>query len=167
MRLFLSDASAPDWADHFAVHDDPAVNDGIRLGKDRNRIDIRVDSATPRPGTSFSFEAKRLASGFPVSKYLGREGLGCFLSGEYARDDDDAGMIGYVQENDTAVWTAAIQDAIEADSDSYEVTDVGALQTHRFPGGPLECFASVHTRKAVGRPIMIYHSLLLFWAGAA
>jgi hypothetical protein len=59
MDRFMRDMSAPDWADYFSVHDDPPVDDVKRKGKRRNRIDIRVDSSTPRPGASFSFGRNR------------------------------------------------------------------------------------------------------------
>ena len=115
MNGLLRDTSAPDWANYFSVHDDPPVDDGVRKGKRRNRIDIRVDASIPRPGASFSFEAKRLARGFTVAKYIGEDGLGSFLSGEYAREEGDAGMIGYVQDDDAAYWSGEMVSAIQKD----------------------------------------------------
>lgn len=55
---------------------------------------MKIVSAQTLPRTRFSFEAKRLGRGNPVSKYLGPKGLGCFLKGEYAVNEDDAGMLG-------------------------------------------------------------------------
>lgn len=162
MEAFLKDMAAPDWADYFSVHDDPPVNDGERFGKDRNRIDIKVRASRPRPGTTFSFEAKRLARGYTVSKYLGPEGLGCILCGDYARGEDEAGMIGYVQDDDAAYWAGEIEETIKADPAAHEVDGAGWWKPHTFASGPRHVFVSVHARKAVGRPVVVYHSLLIF-----
>lgn len=162
MKSFLGEMSAPEWADHFSVHDDPPVNDPTRFGKDRRRVDVRVDSATPRPGAGFSFEAKRLARGYAVAKYLGDEGLSRFLCGDYAREDNDAGMIGYVQDDDAGYWAAEIEGALGADPGKHGVAGTDWWRAHVFPHGPQHVFASTHTRSAVGRPIIVYHTLLLF-----
>ena len=162
MDSYLRDLVAPDWADYFSVHDDPPVDDGIHKGKSRNRIDIRIDSSTPRPGVTFSFEAKRLARGFAVGKYLGKEGLGAFLCGEYARNEDDAGMLGYMQDDDAAYWSGQIVRAIQKAPGAHEVTGTDWWRSHTFPRGPRHAFVSVHSRSVVGRPITIYHTLLVF-----
>ncbi len=162
MTSFLRGMSAPEWADHFSVHDDPPVNDGVHFGYARHRIDIRVDASTPRPGASFAFEAKRLARGYTVSRYLGDAGLGCILCGDYARDDDDAGMIGYMQDNDADYWAGQIESAIRADLAAYEVDGAEWWKPYEFQHGPRYVFASTHARSAVGRPVIVYHSLLLF-----
>lgn len=162
MNGFLREMDAPEWADHFSVHDDPPVNDDVRFGKERNRIDIRVDSAKPRPGSSFAFEAKRLARGYTVSKYLGEEGLGCILCGDYARDNDDAGMVGYMQDDDSTYWSAQVEQTIRANLATYQVSEVDWWKPYSFPQGPAHCFVSKHVRSRVGRPVAVYHSLLLF-----
>lgn len=162
MNCFLRDVSAPAWADYFSVHDDPPIDDDIRKGKRRRRIDIRVDSSTPRPGDSYSFEAKRLARGFTVAKYLGEEGLGSFLCGEYARDDNDAGMLGYIQDHDTIYWSGEIEAAITQDRAANGDPGKSSWRQISFPRGPESLFVSTHPRAAVGRPITVYHTLLLF-----
>jgi len=162
MNGYLRDVSAPDWADYFSVHDDPPVDDGIRMGRRRNRMDIRVDSSRPRPGASFSIEAKRLARGYTVGRYLGVEGLGSFLCGEYAREEDDAGMLGYMQDDEAVYWSGEIVAAIEKNPVTYEVSGRGWWKRHGFARGPEHVFMSMHTRATVGRPITIYHTLLLF-----
>jgi len=164
MHDFLRDLSAPDWADYISVHDDPPVDDGERKGKRRNRIDLRVDSSTPRPGASFSFEAKRLARGFTVGKYLGEDGLGSFLCGDYAQEDDDAGMIGYMQDDDVAYWSGEIVATIQKEPAIHGVSGSEWWTAHSFPRGPANVFISAHMRSKVGRPITIYHTLLLFTA---
>ncbi len=163
MRAYLRE-DAPDWADHFSVHDDPPVTDGTRTGKRRNRIDIGVESSTPRPGQRFSFEAKRLGPGNSVGKYLGPDGLGCFLSGKYARQDDAAGMLGYVQSDSPAQWASKIQAGLQANVSVHGTSASRCWASHAFATGPEFVFASNHDRPAVGRPIAVYHSLLSFMA---
>jgi hypothetical protein len=162
MTAFLRGTSAPEWADNFSVHDDPPVSDGARRGKRRRRVDIRVDASTPRPGARFSYEAKRLASGHGVSEYLGKEGLGCFLSGDYAREDAEAGMLGYMQSRDAECWSTEIETALRKNKTEYEISGTVRWQRSSFPRGPEQVFQSNHTRNAVGRPIEIYHTLLAF-----
>lgn len=162
MKAYLRDDAAALWADHFFVQEEEPVNDGVRKGKSRKRIDITVEISIPRPGASFRFEAKRLARGYSVGKYLGPEGLGCFICGDYARDDEDAGMIGYVQDDSAARWAVEIEKTLRADPEPHEVDVQDCWKTHVFPDGPHYGFASTHARKAVGRPIIIYHSLLPF-----
>lgn len=162
MNAYLRDYAAPDWADHFSVHDDPPVDDVNRKGKNRNRIDIRVDSATPRPGSSFAFEAKRLTDRRAVVKYLGRNGLGCFLRGDYARAENEAGMLGYVQAKDPAHWSTEIGGALLKNQTRYEVTEHSAWKGRQLEKGPAHVYVSEHARTKVGRPLSIYHTLLLF-----
>lgn len=162
MKDFLRSDEAPSWTDNFSVHDDPPVNDGGRTGKRRKRIDISVESSTPRPGNTFSFEAKRLAPGCPVAKYLGEDGLGCFLRGEYAREDSEGGMLGYVQSADAKHWAGEVSTALSSERSKFEVTGSPHWTEYRFARGPLHSFRSYHTRKSVGKPIAILHSFLVF-----
>src|SRR5215813_6356214 len=100
------------WMQFFSVYDDPPVNEPItaprRRGKRRRRVDIKFDSSEISPRTHFCFEAKRLGKGNPVSRYLGTDGLGCFLSGSYAGAERRGGMLGYVQSDDEQTWAAKI-----------------------------------------------------------
>ena len=45
------------------------------------------------------------------TKYLGRDGLGCFLSGDYRRDECEAGMLGYMRSMTPQHWNKKIGDA--------------------------------------------------------
>ena len=162
MKAYLREAAAPPWADNFFVQEEEPVNDGVRKGKSRSRVDIGVECSTPRPGASFSFEAKRLARGYAVGKYLGLEGLGCILCGQYAREDDDAGMIGYVQDDHPVYWAQQIEKSIRQDRAAYEVLGDQWWRAHAFENGPTHVYASTHGRSSVGHPVTVYHSLLLF-----
>ena len=157
----LNECSEP-WMDRFSVYDDPPVNDGHRMGKRRKRVDLRIDSAMSRPRCRFRFESKRLGPGHPISVYLGPEGLGCFLRGDYARDEDEGGMLGYVQCTDLEVWAYKLSMAMGRDFAAFEIVSTPPLSKYAIDPGLQHTYHSKHARKAVGRPLVIYHSLLKF-----
>jgi hypothetical protein len=136
-----------------------------RPGKKRPRIDIEILCLRGSPRPRFHFEAKRLGPSNPVSKYLGTDGLGCFLTGQYARDGEDAGMLGYVQNGTCDSWAQKIQRAISEDKAAHAVvvgTDWEVVQLAE------ECprsYRTQHNRATLGRPVSVYHTLLLFHEG--
>jgi hypothetical protein len=150
------------WMDRFSVYDDPPVNDGRRMGKRRKRVDLRIDSAMSRPRCRFRFESKRLGPRHPISVYLGPEGLGCFLRGDYARDEDEGGMLGYVQFADMEIWADKLSSAMASDLAAFEIDSTPPFLECYIGSGLPHTYHSRHARKAVGRPIVIYHSLLKF-----
>src|SRR5712692_8852207 len=82
----LKSEYAPEWADRFEVHDDPPQNSPGRLGKRRRRADIGFVLVQRSTRPRLLFEAKRLYNSGSVAAYLGADGLGLYLSGEYAPD---------------------------------------------------------------------------------
>lgn len=156
----LSDR-AQSWMTAFSVHDDPPINDDRRKGKRRKRVDLRVDSGRFKPRARFRFEAKRLGKRHPVTIYLGTEGLGCFLRGDYAREEDEAGMLGYVQRGDLDDWGRKIGDEL-AKSLSIHASDPALpFSGHSFPPTPsLRTYRSQHHRATVQRSIILIHTLL-------
>lgn len=157
----LDERSDP-WMDSFSVHNEPPVRDPQRKGKHRRKVDIRIDSALGRPRTRFAFEAKRLGNGHGVPQYLGEDGLGRFLRGEYARTEDMAGMMGYVQSAAVGDWAAKIGGTLDASADDYRVLKGRNWQHTPLVGGLEHTYRSTHSREHVHRPIDIYHSLLDF-----
>ena len=97
MKSVLRSRTAPEWTADLTVHDEVHVEDGIRRGKRRLRIDIEFEQVRRGPRPIFQFEAKRLRSAASLHAYLGPGGLGRFLDGRYAKDQDIAGMLGYIQ----------------------------------------------------------------------
>ncbi len=156
----LDDPNSEHWADFFDVHDDPPVKHRSRRGKRRYRLDIKFVSSQQRPRQLFSFEAKRLGERHPVRAYLGKEGLGCFLDGKYAGDQDDVGMLGYVQSGDSAAWIAEIGRSLAASPQKYSVLD--SWQRWYFAGGPDHCYRTRHSRQGHERELNVYHTLLSF-----
>jgi hypothetical protein len=163
MEAVIDDPNAVDWLHLFYVEDEHHVNDAKRKGKRRKRVDIRVTASRPRPRNHFSIEAKRLSAKCPIGDYMGSEGLGCFLSGDYAAAEDDAGMLGYIQSKTIDEWAAALKELLDGEAATYQVSDGIAWAEHRFKGGPPMTFHSRHLRKTVGRPIDIFHNLLVFF----
>ena len=84
LRAAVEDLSAPRWAIHFSVHEKRKQNDGQRLGNARFELDIVFERTRRGVHPRFSMEAKRLGPAHPVTTYLGPEGLGAFMTGEYA-----------------------------------------------------------------------------------
>lgn len=149
------------WMAFFSVHDDPPVNDGRRKGKQRKRVDLRIDSGQFRPRARYRFEAKRLGKRYPVTVYLGLEGLGCFLRGDYASEDDEAGMLGYAQSGDLEDWGQKISEALAKNPTTYAVTRGGGFSAHTLPSKQtLKTYCSQHDRASLKRSILIMHILL-------
>ena len=150
------------WMDFFSVHEDPRVHDRLRKGKKRRRVDMRVDSSRSRPRTRFSFEAKRLGKTHGVGKYLGDEGMGCILTGAYARDDDEAGMLGYVQSETPQQGADRIKSKLESDPSRYGMPERGGFSSVEIVDGLDHTYHSDHDRPSVGRRVSIFHTLLQF-----
>jgi hypothetical protein len=112
MRSILESRQCPRGCQHLAVHDDrPESSVGVE-GKRRPRVDIFVERTGLGPRPRFHFEAKRLNGSDSVAAYLGDDGLGCFLSGKYAKNDPDAGMVGYVQLNEPTDWAKKLSERL-------------------------------------------------------
>lgn len=158
----LSERGQP-WMIVFSVHDDPPENDGRRKGKRRRRVDVRIDSGAFRPRARFRFESKRLGRRHSVKVYLGAEGLGCFLRGDYAREDDQAGMLGYVQSGNLGEWGNRIAQELAKTPALYAVDPETPLSLGATWSTGSQAYHSRHYRTAVGRPVFIDHILLIFY----
>jgi hypothetical protein len=156
-----------DWMRFYRVYDDPPINESIagprRRGKRRRRVDIKLDSSEVAPYTRFCFEAKRLGRGNPISRYLGAEGLGCFLGGSYAGAEQRGGMLGYVQADDEQTWAAKIDKAFTSSPNSFclqmkqshsRLSQISTQLRHTY--------VSEHHRTTDGQQLQIYHSFLIF-----
>jgi hypothetical protein len=149
------------WMHNFEIHDDPPQNIRGKFGKHRPRIDIEFVRSERGRRPRFHIEAKRLYRGGSVNEYFGANGLGMFLSGNYAPNEGFAGMLGYVQTEDGLVWLGRLTKGFahrarrlrvcETFHSSPDCQDIAAVQI------------SGHERmsKGLGR-IDIYHLLLEF-----
>jgi hypothetical protein len=157
-----------DWMRFYRVYDDPPINElkqaTRRTGKRRRRVDIKLDSSEVSPYTRFCFEAKRLGKRHPVSRYLGAEGLGCFLSGSYAGAERRAGMLGYVQSDDEPTWATKIDRALAASAIASGLQSTGSnFRSYPISAQLRHTYVSEHRRITDGKQIHIYHSFLRFY----
>jgi hypothetical protein len=156
-----------EWMRFYRVYDDPPVNESIaaprRKGKRRRRVDIKLDSSEVSPYTRFCFEAKRLGKSNPVSRYLGADGLGCFLSGSYAGAEQRGGMLGYVQSDDEQTWVAKIDEAFTSSPKSFCLqTQQSHFRLNQITAQLRHTYVSEHCRTTDGKQLQIYHSFLIF-----
>ena len=156
--------SLPSWADRYFVRDQVPVSGSSRVGKKRHVIDIEFESTESRDRPLFHFEGKRLRKdrSDSVAEYLGREGLGSFLAGLYARSGHEGGMLGYVQSKSPQHWAEAIRRKLQRDpKEKHRLTGDGAWAAIRLIPALEHTYATRHNRPTLGN-ITIYHTLLSF-----
>ncbi|MGD0092814.1 MAG: hypothetical protein ABSE73_23125 [Planctomycetota bacterium] len=159
---FVTASDAPSWAVHFDVVDQRKDNSSGAIGKERPILDLVFTRVLRGHRPRFTFEAKRLYGNSGAGKYLGMEGLGAYLDGTYRQDDDEAGMLGYVQSDTPANWAAKIEHEMTASAESLAVCPGGAWQAVFLAPGLQFSYRSRHEGPAVGAPITMYHVLLAF-----
>jgi hypothetical protein len=158
MTDFMASDAAPSWVIQYALRDDPKLNVDGKRGESRPRIDIEFERVQRGERPIFRFEAKRLGPNHPVSKYIGSEGLGAFLNGYYPLAHPEAGMLGYVQENDVRHWHDKLNAEFQR-SHCLELAEPG-LQAHSLASA-LNTWRSVHETKE-HPSLTIWHTLLHF-----
>lgn len=148
----------------FSIHDQDPSNDVIsektglsRKGKRRPKIDVRIVCKHQIPNRGYCIEAKRLYRSDSVSEYVNDEGVGAFIWGDYAKDDDFGGMLGYIQKGDIADWVPKIDTKLGTVSS----TTSKRLHSVQFKKGPENCYASTHLRDS-GREIELVHVMFRF-----
>jgi len=158
----LDTFDCPIWCNQIVIKDDPPIPGGGRTGRKRWRPDLVFESVERKPRPRYYFEAKRLRKQQhkSINAYLGEDGLQCFISGRYAHESDEAGMLGYVQCDDINTWVERLQLAIDQDCQGNK--EVLLLSPQRniqiVDAFPLE-WMSKHDRHT-GKSIFIHHILL-------
>ncbi len=100
---------------------------------------------------AFWIEAKRIYKNGTISDYCGEDGLGCFLSGYYSKQECGGGMIAYIQEGQLFDIQKEIIEKVN-DCNCIELTeDIGIDNS----------FLSIHKRDT-NRDVKIYHLLFDF-----
>ena len=147
----------------YEPHKEWHVVKGVRTGKSCKRIDVVVRFTEPRPRQKFCFEAKRLkTNGHGIGDYIGAEGMGCYLNEDYAEDDPEAAMVGYIQSDDSARWFSELQKRYKRDNGNglqCVSPSAVALQPIRMHSNITEEWQSEHTRPTRGN-IVLYHIFL-------
>jgi len=136
----------------------PVEKEGCE-GKKRPQPDLIIEG-TMRGRPEYVFEAKRLKkAGFGTGKYLGKDGLGCFISGKYTARYSEAAMLGYVQSDSPKYWQMEIREKINLKKTNLNLLSV--RQKEIINDLPHE-WLSVHRRDGMDRSITIFHILLDF-----
>ncbi|HOM83525.1 MAG TPA: hypothetical protein PLZ94_17250 [Armatimonadota bacterium] len=162
MRLITEDEDVDEWAVHLTVRDEAPVNlPGIH-GRRRPRIDLEVERTQRGRHPRWRFEAKRLRNDTSVEAYMGSDGLGCYLVGRYAADQEEAGMLGYVQSQDEQTWAGQISDCIATNPGTCRVRTDGQWRGCDVVDGLDYCYSTKHDRDAPLGPIEVTHVLLRF-----
>ncbi len=156
----LDAPDSPPWCNQIVVKDDPPIPGGGRTGRKRWRPDLIFESVERKPRPKYHFEAKRLRKQQSINDYLGEDGLHCFLSGRYAHESDEAGMLGYIQCDNISSWVERLQLAIAQDSQGKNEFLLLSPQRNiqvvdAFP----QEWMSKHGRHT-GKNIVIHHLLL-------
>jgi hypothetical protein len=159
---YINTQDSPDWTKYYVVQEERLENVRGKKGKYRPRVDIAFVRTDRRPQRWMRFEAKRLRKpGFTVGKYIGKEGLGEFIAGNYAAGDDTAGMLGYVQSDDCDYWARKISETIEK-----KKQEVGLIERDQWQKAHFDyvdhCYKTRHNRPRIKRELLIYHLLLAF-----
>jgi len=164
IQNIIEDRSSPSWAWQFAVHIENPINSKKRKGKNRLRIDIEFERTGRGKHPRYPFEAKRLSSGThaTIGEYIGTDGLDQFLSGNYAKDNVEAGMLAYVQTETPQHWALKTEKRFKKDANRLKIH----LDDEWVPFVILpsfdHCYRSKHDRPVIKKPITIYHVFLSF-----
>ncbi len=149
----------PEWIKHYSFQENRPAEYENRIGSDRLLPDIVIEmNETGAP--EFVIEAKRLLKGqSTVGDYAGSEGMGCFIDGRYAERYDEAGMLGYVQDDSIEIWAKKVRKKI--DKSANELSLLLPQQTVDIYPQIQQEWISIHKRTtSEGRLIKIYHILL-------
>ena len=160
MSEALEEDDAPDWADRYALKDDPPLNTPGRYGKRRPRVDIEFELVRRGPRPRLRFEAKRLGPRNPVSEYLGNDGLGCFIAGKYPMTHNEAGMLGYVQSGSEDLWATRISESLKKSPKKYSLKPLGQWQKVQLTKSYHHTYRTVHFGPNSGSDVAIHHVLL-------
>jgi hypothetical protein len=161
MQEALQQEDTPRWFRHFWANEEVRVHDPKRRGKKRKRLDIEIIKHQIGNRPVFRFEAKRLRAKADIGKYLGDEGLGCFLDGSYAKEDETVGMLGYIQKGDIDSHATIIESVLNNNPDDYAVDRSTNWKAQKIVAD-LATFRSKHSRRSPLSPVDVVHTLLMF-----
>lgn len=169
MKQLTEDEPSEKWMAYYSIHDQDPVNEKlnpttgkIRLGKRRPRLDIRLVNKKSIPNPRFCVEAKRLYRSNSVAEYTNDEGLGAFVGGYYAKEDNAAGMMGYVQKESVAEWLPKLKKKLLKDVSSQVLVGGEVWRKFSFKKGPLHTYRSVHKRLNSASQLEVFHTFLTF-----
>jgi hypothetical protein len=150
------------WMQRYHVVDDVRVRHPKKRGKKRPRVDIEITRTKPGRRPRLHFEAKRLGRRHAVGQYVGRKGLGCIIAADYAREHDDAGMLGYVQSQTCDTWATKIERKLRDNRHIHQLVAGSDWERSGLTPELSHIFRTQHNRPSLGRAVNVYHTLLLF-----
>lgn len=129
----------------------------------------RIDLSLHPVGSSkeeiyFALEAKRLRVVYDSSvhvnaaEYVGKQGMLCFISGQYAQAMPQGGMIGYVMDGNVAQAKTAVKKRILAEAKALQLTSGGELVASRHRASETRLAESLH--QVSGGPLILHHVFL-------
>lgn len=160
MRAKLKDPTIPErFYDRYSVGEEKPLGVEGRTGKRRRKLDIVVESNLPREiRPEYIFEAKRLRkNGYPIGKYIGKDGLQCFVKGVYASQYPEAAMVGYVQSDATSYWESELKRSFNGEPNSVRI--IQFLKKAQVLSSIPDVWVSEHER-ITGSAIAVYHIFL-------
>ena len=155
----LDDPFLSERFDRYSVGEEKPIAVEGRTGKRRRRLDLVVISGQNRPRPKYIFEAKRLRkNGYSISRYIGEDGLQCYINGVYASQYPEAAMISYVQSDTLSYWENELKRSFDNDlNNSFCVKQ--ALQKVQVFSLITNEWLSGHERQEQ-EPIFVYHIFL-------
>jgi len=166
MEKRLDNPSTPEKFDRYSIDEEKPIAVEGRKGKKRRRLDLVVVSSHNRPRPKYIFEAKRLRkNSYPIGKYIGKDGLQCFVKGIYASQHPEAAMIGYVQSDVASYWESELKRSFDNDTKN-NLCIKKLLQKVQVLSSMPDVWVSEHIR-TTGDSIIMYHIFLNCSASSA
>lgn len=155
----LDNPFTPEKFDRYSIDEEKPIAVEGRKGKNRRKLDLVVISGHSRPRPRYVFEAKRLRkNGYPIGKYVGEDGLQCFIKGVYASQCPEAAMIGYLQSDAAIYWESELKRSFDNDSNN-DFRIKNGLQKATEISSLSNTWVSEHER-VVSSSIILYHIFL-------
>jgi hypothetical protein len=161
VRETLEATDAESWMQNFDILDDPPQNIHGKFGKHRPRIDIEFVLVGRGRRPRFHIEAKRLYRRGSVNEYFGANGLGMFVAGTYAASETSAGMLGYIQTDDSQAWLGRLARGFASRANQLRACETFGSAPNYQDIAAVQISCHDRSSEAWGR-IDIYHLLLEF-----
>ncbi|MEM9449739.1 MAG: hypothetical protein AAGA75_14520 [Cyanobacteria bacterium P01_E01_bin.6] len=166
MEKRLDNPSTPEKFDRYSIDEEKPIAVEGRKGKKRRRLDLVVVSGHSRPRPKYIFEAKRLRkNGYPIGKYVGEDGLQCFVKEVYASQYPEAAMVGYLQSDGASYWKSELKRSFDGDLNN-DLRIIQLLQKVQVLSSMPDVWVSEHER-IIGSSIAVYHIFLNCSASSA
>ena len=129
------------------------------------RIDLSLHPVgSNREALYFALEAKRLRVRYDsglhanTAEYTGKEGMLCFISGQYAAAMPQGGMVAYVMDGNVAAAKVAVRDRILKEAKLLCLPSGGDLVASRHKATEARLAESAHQLKS--GPLLLHHLFL-------